>query len=45
VQIIKELDLKPLTECVFDLKDVAAAFEMHLSGKYPKVLVRCNDLD
>ena len=45
VQIIKELDLAPLTECVYDLKDVAEAFDMHLSGKYPKVLVRCNDLD
>ena len=45
VQIIKELDLDPLTECVFDLKDAAAAFDMHMSGKYPKVLVRCNDLD
>ena len=45
VQILKELDLEPLTECVYDLKDVAEAFQVHLSGKYPKVLVRCNNLD
>jgi (R,R)-butanediol dehydrogenase/meso-butanediol dehydrogenase/diacetyl reductase/L-iditol 2-dehydrogenase len=45
-QIIERLQLDELTEHVFAIDDVEAAFEAHLSGKYPKILVQCNpDLD
>ena len=45
-QIIGRMQLEELTEQVFFIDDVEAAFEAHLSGKYPKILVQCNaDLD
>lgn len=45
LQILPHLDLDELTQSVFDLEDAPAAFEMHISGKYPKVVIRCNQLD
>jgi (R,R)-butanediol dehydrogenase/meso-butanediol dehydrogenase/diacetyl reductase/L-iditol 2-dehydrogenase len=30
---------------VDDLEDAPQAFETHLSGEFPKVVIRCNDLD
>jgi L-iditol 2-dehydrogenase len=44
VRILDELDLDPFLESVFDLDQAAEAFETHLSGRYPKVVIRCNDL-
>jgi L-iditol 2-dehydrogenase len=44
VRFLDELDLDPFLESVFDLDQAAEAFEMHLSGRYPKVVIRCNDL-
>lgn len=41
-QIIGRLDLDDLTSQVYPLDEVKAAFEAHLSGKFPKVLVQCN---
>jgi len=41
-QIIERLDLDALTAKVFDIDDAPAAFDAHMSGKYPKVLIKCN---
>lgn len=45
LQILPHLDLDELTQSVIDLDNAAEAFEVHISGKYPKVVIRCNDLD
>ena len=42
-QIMKRFDLEAFTEKVFDIDDAKAAFECQISGKYPKVLIRCNE--
>ncbi len=44
LQVLPHLDLDELTQSVFDLEDAEQAFETHLSGVYPKVVIRCNDL-
>ncbi len=41
-QMLPELDLEPLTEKVFELEDAVAAFDAQVSGKFPKILIRCN---
>ena len=41
-QMLPELDLVPLTTKVFELEDAVAAFDAQVSGKYPKILIRCN---
>ncbi len=45
MQILPHLDLAALTRAVFPLEDAAEAFQVHLSGKHPKVVLKCNDLD
>ena len=45
VQLLAHIDLEPFIEKAFPLSDVAEAFDVHMSGAYPKVLIRCNDLD
>ena len=45
VQLLEHIDLEPFIEKAYPLDDVAEAFDMHMSGKYPKILIRCNDLD
>lgn len=45
LQLLPTLDLDVFTQQVFDLDQAPEAFEAHLSGKYPKVIIRCNDLD
>ena len=45
LQILPHLNLDELTQSVIDLENAAEAFEVHISGKYPKVVIRCNDLD
>ena len=42
-QIMKRFDLEAFTQKVFDIDDAKAAFECQISGKYPKVLIRCNE--
>ena len=42
VNIVDRLDLDALTEHVFDIDDAKEAFEAHLSGKYPKIVIKCN---
>ena len=44
LQILPYLDLDELTQAVFDLDDAAEAFAVHVSGRYPKVVLRCNDI-
>ena len=40
------VNLKPLTSKVFELDDGVEAFAAQLTGKYPKILIRCNpDID
>ncbi|GAA1469201.1 zinc-dependent alcohol dehydrogenase [Microbacterium thalassium] len=45
MQILPHLELAELTRAVFPLEDAAEAFQVHLSGKHPKVVLKCNDLD
>ena len=45
VQIMPRLDLAAFTQSVFELNDAVAAFEAHVSGEHPKVLIRCNQFD
>jgi (R,R)-butanediol dehydrogenase/meso-butanediol dehydrogenase/diacetyl reductase/L-iditol 2-dehydrogenase len=45
LQILPHLNLDELTQSVVDLDNAAEAFDIHISGKYPKVVIRCNDLD
>jgi len=34
--------LEPFTQKIFPLEHGVEAFEAHMSGKYPKVLIKCN---
>ncbi|WP_102346156.1 zinc-dependent alcohol dehydrogenase [Bacillus sp. Marseille-P3661] len=43
VQMLPKLDLKPFTQKVFPLSQGVEAFEIHMSGKYPKVLIKCDE--
>lgn len=45
LQILPHLDVEELTRSVFDLEDAADAFAMHVSGRHPKVVIRCNELE
>lgn len=46
-QYMKYVDLSDFIgdDQVFDIDDVNEAFQVHLSGRYPKVLIRCNKFD
>ena len=44
-QMMHRYDLADFTEKVFDIDDAVAAFECQVSGKYPKVLIRCNQIE
>ncbi|MDR0311187.1 MAG: alcohol dehydrogenase catalytic domain-containing protein [Acidobacteriota bacterium] len=41
-RIIERLDLDDLTAVVFPIDRATEAFEAHLTGKHPKVLIHCN---
>jgi len=41
-RIIERLDLDDLTAAVFPINRAGEAFEAHLTGKHPKVLIQCN---
>jgi (R,R)-butanediol dehydrogenase/meso-butanediol dehydrogenase/diacetyl reductase/L-iditol 2-dehydrogenase len=41
-QVIERFDLDAFTQSVINIGDVKQAFETHLSGKYPKVVVKCD---
>jgi (R,R)-butanediol dehydrogenase/meso-butanediol dehydrogenase/diacetyl reductase/L-iditol 2-dehydrogenase len=42
VELLARLDLKPFVEKYYYIDDCAAAFDEHMGGKYPKVLILCN---
>lgn len=42
LQLLPKMDLSRLTEKVFELDDAVEAFQVQLSGKYPKILIRGN---
>jgi (R,R)-butanediol dehydrogenase/meso-butanediol dehydrogenase/diacetyl reductase/L-iditol 2-dehydrogenase len=44
LRVLPLLQLDDLTRAVFDLEDAAEAFAVHVSGKYPKVVIRCNHI-
>ena len=44
-QIIHRMQLEDFTAAVFDLDDAEEAFMTQISGKYPKILIRCNEFD
>ena len=41
-QMLPDLELDALTAKVFELDDAVAAFDAQVTGKYPKILIRCN---
>lgn len=43
IQLLEEMDLSDFTGNVFDIDDAKEAFEAQVSGKYTKILIRCND--
>ena len=43
LQILPHLDLDEMTQAVFPLEQATEAFAVHVSGEYPKVIIRCND--
>lgn len=45
VQLLPALELDEFTQKIFALDDAAAAFDAHMSGVAPKVLVRANEFD
>jgi (R,R)-butanediol dehydrogenase/meso-butanediol dehydrogenase/diacetyl reductase/L-iditol 2-dehydrogenase len=45
VQLLPLLDLEPLTATWFPFDQAVEAFAEHMSGRHPKVLIRCNDVD
>ena len=45
LQMLEEFDLDAFTSKVFDIDDAEAAFATQVTGKYPKILIRCNKLD
>ncbi|NYE18295.1 zinc-dependent alcohol dehydrogenase [Microbacterium immunditiarum] len=45
LQILPHLDVDELTRAVFPLESAVEAFEAHVSGEHPKVVIRCNELE
>ena len=43
VAMLEHMDLEPFTQKSFPLDEAVAAFDCHLSGEYPKVLICCNE--
>jgi len=43
VQMIVHMDLEPFTQKSFYIDDGAEAFDCHMSGQYPKILINCNN--
>jgi (R,R)-butanediol dehydrogenase/meso-butanediol dehydrogenase/diacetyl reductase/L-iditol 2-dehydrogenase len=42
LQLLAEFDLAPFTEQVYPLEKADEAFAVHMTGKYPKIVVQCN---
>lgn len=45
LQVLPHLDVDELTQAVFPLEEAAEAFDVHVRGRFPKVVLRCNDID
>lgn len=45
LQLLPHLDLDELTQAVFPLDQAVEAFETHVSGRFPKVVIRCNEFE
>lgn len=45
MQILDKIQLSDFTNRIYELDDVAEAFREQLTGKYPKILIRCNKID
>lgn len=44
-QILERFDLSDFVGQVYDIDDAEAAFAAQVSGKYPKILIRCNKIE
>lgn len=44
LQLLPRMDLKPFIQHIYSIDQSQEAFAAHLSGKYPKVLIQCNNL-
>ena len=44
-QIMSRFQLDDFIQTVYDIDDSVAAFEAQISGKYPKILIRCNPIE
>ena len=44
-QIMPRMQLEDFITAVFDLDDAEEAFIAQISGKYPKILIKCNEFD
>ncbi|MCD8350220.1 MAG: alcohol dehydrogenase catalytic domain-containing protein [Planctomycetaceae bacterium] len=44
-QIMDKMQLDDFTSQVFDIDDAVEAFRVQISGKHPKILIRCNQID
>ena len=44
MQIMPRFKLDELTSKVFPIDEAEAAFEAQVSGKYPKILIKCNEI-
>ena len=42
LQLMPRMQLEDFTCKAFDIDDAVEAFKCHISGKYPKILIRCN---
>ena len=45
MQIMPKMQLDDFVSAVFGIDDVEEAFMTQLSGKYPKILIRCNEFE
>jgi threonine dehydrogenase-like Zn-dependent dehydrogenase len=45
LQLLPLLKLDDFTGKVFPINEAEEAFAAHLTGKYPKILIKCNELD
>ncbi len=45
LQLLPRMELDPFIQKVFDIDDAVAAFEAQVSGKWPKILIRCNKIE
>ncbi len=45
LQMLPKLQLADFTSKVFDIDDAEEAFKAQVSGKWPKILIRCNKLN